>query len=164
MKVLKLIFSVLMVLVVIIPQGVNAQDEKAGTKFGVLTCEPIAGSKRNLLIRSSVDIICVYEDGDVQEHYKGESGIGLGIDLSWTSNEVMKWTVLAPSSDVSPESFALVGKYYGAKAEASAGVGIQANVLIGGGDKSFTLQPLSLGGQTGIGVAVGLGYLYLEKN
>lgn len=164
MRVLKLVISVFMGLAIIFPQGINAEDEKAGAKFGVLTCEPVAGSKRNLLIRSSVDIICVYEDGDVQEHYKGESGIGLGIDLSWTSNEVMKWTVLAASSDISPDNFALSGKYYGAKAEASAGVGVQANVLIGGGDKSFTLQPLSLGGQTGVGVAAGLGYLYLEKN
>jgi len=164
MNAFKQLYFVLMISAVIFPQGVYAQDEKSGAKFGVLTCEPIAGSKRNLLIRSSVDVICVYEDGDVQEHYKGESGIGLGIDLSWTSNEVIKWAVVAPSSDLRPDNFALVGKYYGAKAEASAGVGLQANVLVGGGDKSFTLQPVSVGGQTGIGVAAGLGYLYLEKN
>ena len=35
-------------------------------------------------------------------------------------------------------------------------------MLIGGGKKSFTLQPLSLTGSTGLGVASGLGYLYLE--
>ncbi|MGH8590163.1 MAG: DUF992 domain-containing protein [Gammaproteobacteria bacterium] len=55
-------------------------------------------------------------------------------------------------------------KYTGAKASATAGVGVGANVLIGGGQKSFTLQPLSLTGSTGVGVAGGVGYLYLEPD
>ena len=99
----------------------------------------------------------------VTEKYQGETGIGLGIDLSFKSSETMVWVVIAPSSDVSPGNHALVGKYYGAKAEATIGVGVQANVLVGGGDKSFSLQPVSLGGQTGFGAAGGLGYMYLEK-
>jgi hypothetical protein len=137
--------------------------EGAGAKVGVLTCSQVAGTKRNLLITSSVEVTCTYDGDDgSSEKYVGETGIGLGVDLSWKSEEVVKWVVVAASSDITPNNHALVGKYYGAKAEATAGVGAQANVLVGGGDKSFTLQPLSVGGQTGFGAAAGLGYLYLE--
>lgn len=157
------ICSIVTAVISIAPIVVTAAD--SGTKIGVLTCEPIQGTKRNLLIHSSVQINCAYEGEDgSSEKYKGETGIGLGIDLSWKQEEIIKWVVIAPSTDVSPGNYALAGKYYGAKAEVTAGVGVQANVLVGGGDKSFTLQPLSLGGQTGFGVAAGLGYLYLEAD
>lgn len=145
----------------ILPCTVSAAD--SGAKVGMLTCSQIKGTKRNLLITSSVQVSCKFEGDDgTSENYKGETGIGLGIDLSWKSDEVVKWVVIAASNDVSPNNHALSGKYYGAKAEATAGVGAQANVLVGGGNKSFTLQPVSLGGQTGFGAAGGLGYLYLE--
>lgn len=142
---------------------VHVSAAGGGAKVGVLTCSQVAGTKRNLLITSSTQVTCTYngDDGSA-ENYKGETGIGLGIDLSWKAEEVVKWVVIAASSDVSPNNHALAGKYYGAKAEATAGVGAQANVLVGGGNKSFTLQPLSLGGQTGFGAAGGLGYLYIE--
>lgn len=146
-----------------LPAHVSAADGGSGAKVGVLTCSQVAGTKRNLLITSSVDVTCTYDGDDgSSEKYQGETGIGLGIDLSWKSEEIVKWVVIAASNDISPNNHALAGKYYGAKAEATAGVGAQANVLVGGGDKSFTLQPLSLGGQTGFGAAGGLGYLYLE--
>ena len=137
----------------------------SGAKVGMLTCSQIKGTKTNLLIHSSVQVDCTYQGDDgTSESYKGETGIGLGVDLSWKEDEVVKWVVIAASNDISPNNHALAGKYYGAKAEATAGVGAQANVLVGGGNKSFTLQPVSLGGQTGFGAAGGLGYLYLEAN
>lgn len=167
MKLSKLIVSAICstvaAVIFIVPTVVTAAE--SGAKVGMLTCEQIKGTKINLLIHSSVQINCTYdgEDGS-SEKYKGETGIGLGIDLSWKNEEIVKWVVIAPSNDISPNNHALVGKYYGAKAEATIGVGVQANVLVGGGDKSFTLQPVSLGGQTGFGAAGGLGYLYLEAD
>ena len=147
------------------PATVIAAGGGSGAKVGMLTCEQLAGTKHNLLITSSVEISCTYEGNDgTSESYKGETGIGLGIDLSWKTDEVVKWAVVAASNDVTPNNHALAGKYYGAKAEATAGIGAQANILIGGGNKSFTLQPVSVGGQTGFGAAGGLGYLYLEAD
>jgi len=147
----------------VLPSAVLAAE--SGAKVGMLTCSQIKGTKTNLLIHSSVQVSCTYEGDDgTSESYKGETGIGLGIDLSWKAEEVVKWVVIAASNDISPNNHALAGKYYGAKAEATAGVGAQANVLVGGGNKSFTLQPVSLGGQTGFGAAGGLGYLYLESD
>ena len=42
------------------------------------------------------------------------------------------------------------------------GVGVGANVLIGGFDKSITLQPLSIEGNTGLNVAAGVAMLDLK--
>ena len=44
----------------------------------------------------------------------------------------------------------LAGEYAGAGAEATAGVGIGANVLIGGTGKAFSLQPISVEGEVGL--------------
>jgi hypothetical protein len=166
MKLMKLLVtgvcSVVTAIGIMAPLHLSAA-EGAGAKVGMLTCSQVQGTKRNLLITSSVQVNCTFEGDDgTSESYSGETGIGLGIDLSWKVEEVVKWVVVAASNDVTPNNHALAGKYYGAKAEATAGVGAQANVLVGGGNKSFTLQPVSLGGQTGFGAAGGLGYLYLE--
>jgi hypothetical protein len=74
----------------------------------------------------------------------------------------MQWLVLAPTkSGYGPG--ALAGDYAGASAEASAVVGAGANVLVGGSDRTFTLQPVSVQGQTGVNVAVGVTSFHLES-
>ncbi len=138
------------------------EDTTGGAKIGTLTCTTVPGTHKTLLIRSSVDLDCVYQSGKIEEKYKGETGIALGVDLNIKQDETLVWRVLAPSANVEPGNYALAGKYKGAKASATVGVGVGANVLIGGSKESFTLQPVSLAGSTGVGVAGGLGYLYLE--
>ena len=71
----------------------------------------------------------------------------------------MVWSVLAPSGDL--QRFALAGAYGGASGEASVGAGFGANVLVGGSDRSVALQPLSLQGQTGLNLALGVASLEL---
>ena len=56
------------------------------------------------------------------------------------------------------------GKYFGTKASAAVGVGAGVQVLLGGFDKSFTLQPLAAGGVKGAGASLGIGYLYLQRS
>ena len=53
------------------------------------------------------------------------------------------------------------GTYVGASAEVSAGAGLGANVLVGGGN-SIALQPISIQGQEGLNVAAGIGSIQLE--
>ncbi len=135
-----------------------------GIKLGTLSIEQVPGSRQNLIIRSSVDIKAVFKDESAKtEEYVGEMGISLGIDISYKKDEVLKYIVLSPSSDYKMGSYALEGKYYGADASVSVVGGLSAKVMIGGGKKSFTLQPFALGGNKGIGAAAGLGYLYLQK-
>mgnify|MGYP001820232858 FL=1 len=91
-------------------------------------------------------------------------GYKLGVDLSVKSNEQLAYIVFSPSSNYKTGSYALQGIYVGHKAKASMGVGAGAQILLGGFDKSFTLQPLALEGTEGYGVSAGLGYLYLQKD
>jgi hypothetical protein len=133
-----------------------------GLEVGILTCNVVPGSRVNLLIRSTADVECAYENNGVTEKYQGETGIALGLDLSFRSNEKMAFTVIAAANDVSPGAKALGGKYVGGQVSAAAGLGLGAKALIGGGGKSIGLQPLALETSTGIGVAGGLAFLYIE--
>ena len=51
---------------------------------------------------------------------------------------------------------ALSGTYSGVGAQASAGAGVGANVLVGGTGRAFSLQPVSIEGQTGLNIAGGV--------
>ena len=137
---------------------------QADVKVGVLTCDTVEGSRLNLVIHSTVDVKCVFDDGTTKEHYKGETGIGLGIDLNIKKDATIAFTVLSASEGTAAGSHALVGKYGGAKAAATVGIGAGAAVLVGGGDNSISLQPLALEGSKGLGVEAGLTYLHLEAD
>ncbi len=140
---------------------VQAQE---GFNIGLLKCKTIDGTRVQLLIHSSVGLNCVFETENGKESYKGESGIGLGIDLSWNRVENIAYAVLSASHDYKMGSYSLAGKFVGAKASVTAGIGAGAAVLIGGGAKNITLQPLALEGSTGLGVAGGIGYLFIQAN
>ena len=51
---------------------------------------------------------------------------------------------------------ALAGRFIGASGDVSVGVGVGANVLVEGTRKSVSLQPLSLEGQVGVNLALGV--------
>lgn len=50
----------------------------------------------------------------------------------------------------------------GASGSASFGLGLGANVLIGGSNRTISLQPLSVEGQVGVNLAVGVARLSLR--
>jgi hypothetical protein len=85
----------------------------------------------------------------------------VGVDIGVTGNSTMIWTVLASTNDL-PRG-ALNGSYGGVAADASVGIGGGANALVGGSNKSIVLQPLSVKGQTGINLAVGVAELSLRQ-
>jgi hypothetical protein len=78
----------------------------------------------------------------------------IGVDLGFTREAALLWTVFAPTNVVGPG--ALEGGYAGVSAGAAIGVGLGANALVGGLDNSFAFQPVSLEGQTGLNVAAGV--------
>ena len=65
----------------------------------------------------------------------------------------MVWSVYAPTTR---RFGALAGRYSGASAEATVGAGLGANVLIGGSNRTVTLQPVSVQGQAGLNLALGV--------
>jgi hypothetical protein len=148
--------------IAIMVSSVHAEEQQAGFEVGILKCSVIPGTRVNLLIRTTADVECTFDNRGTIERYRGETGIALGLDLSFKSDEKMAFAVLAVSSDVIPGGYALAGKYLGGQAAAAVGVGLGAKVLIGSGDKNFSLQPLALETSSGIGVSAGIGFLYIE--
>ena len=56
----------------------------------------------------------------------------------------------------------LAGTFAGVTGGAAVGVGVGANVLVGGSDRSIALQPLSIEGSTGLNIALGVAELRLR--
>jgi len=162
---IKLITSILASLIfVLMPATMVQADESSEAKgeIGVVTCDYISGTKVNLLIFSSASFNCVFKHGGVKDYYDGEAGIRLGLDLQWTDQSTMSYTVMASTGKDIDWSQALTGTYTGGKASAAFGIGLGAAVLIGGSSDSVALVPLAIEAGTGFGATAGLGYLSLK--
>jgi hypothetical protein len=132
----------------------------SGVKVGTLTCNVASGW--GFVFGSSKDLHCNFRPNNhMGEHYTGSIS-KFGVDIGYTEGGVLVWGVFAPSSDVRPG--VLQGDYAGATASATVGVGLGANVLIGGLDKSIALQPLSVEGNKGLNVAAGIGAISLKSS
>jgi hypothetical protein len=131
---------------------------QSGVRVGVLTCNVASGW--GLVFGSSKEVNCVFSrDGRDLAHYQGHID-KFGVDVGYTAGGVMVWAVFAPTDGPPPGS--LDGTYGGVTASATAGVGVGANLLIGGSDRSISLQPLSVEGNTGLNVAGGIAGLRLH--
>jgi hypothetical protein len=128
-----------------------------GVNVGTLTCNVASGW--GFVFGSSKDLHCTFRQNNRHaEHYTGTIS-KFGVDIGYTEGGVLVWGVVAPSSDTRPG--ALDGDYVGVSASATVGVGLGANALVGGFDKSFALQPLSVSGNQGLNVAAGVGAISL---
>jgi len=129
-----------------------------GVRVGDLTCNVASGW--GFIFGSSKDLHCTFRpSGHSREHYTGSIS-KFGVDIGYTEGGVLVWGVFAPTSDLRKGS--LEGDYVGASAQASVGVGVGANALTGGFDKSIALQPLSVEGSKGLNVAAGIGSITLH--
>ena len=84
----------------------------------------------------------------------------VGIDIGVVGTGGLAWAVLAPTSGV--PAGALAGTYVGASGDVALGVGVGANVLFGGSNRSFALQPLSVQGSVALEITLGLSALQLQ--
>jgi hypothetical protein len=137
-----------------------ASAQSGGTKVGVLTCK--TSTRIGLILGSHQRMRCSYapDNGARPEYYYGYIN-RLGLDLGVTTGGVLAWGVVAPTEGV-PHG-ALAGEYAGASGSATVGVGVGANALIGGSHRSFALQPLSVQGQVGVNLALGVAGLTLHS-
>lgn len=135
--------------------GVAAQDR---VKAGTLVCDVSAGI--GMIIGSQKGVQCLFNSDPPgpREAYVGTIS-KFGLDIGATSGGQMVWVVYAPTSRVFG---ALAGVYSGATAEATVAVGLGANALVGGSDRTVALQPLSVTGQTGLNLAAGVALLELR--
>ena len=133
-----------------------ANAAPAGVRVVDLTC--IVASGWGFIFGSSKDLHCTYRGNGHREHYTGSIS-KFGVDIGYTEGGVLIWGVFAPSSDVGKG--ALAGSYVGGSAQATVGIGAGANALVGGFNKSITLQPQKLEGSKGLNVAAGVGSISL---
>jgi hypothetical protein len=137
-----------------------AAEAATQVKVGVLTCsvEPGIG----FIIGSSKDMTCRFKrDGHKSETYQGNIK-KLGIDIGVTGATEIVWLVFS-ASNTKYGSGSLAGTYVGGSAEATLGVGLGGNWLIGGSRKGFALQPWSIQGQVGLNYSVAFSGLTLSK-
>ena len=128
-------------------------------KVGVLSCDISAGL--GLIVGSQRSVRCLFtpDRGGPREVYSGIIS-RVGVDLGVTAGGHMVWAV--HSEFWGGQGGALAGDYAGASGEASVAVGLGANVLVGGSNRSVALQPISVQGQVGLNVAVGVAQLSLR--
>ena len=127
-------------------------------KAGLLTCDVSGGI--GLIIASQKQVSCVYAPDlpGPQEAYVG-SFSRFGLDIGVTGGGVMVWAVF---TDTTRGPGFLAGDYVGASGEVSFVAGLGANVLVGGSNRTVALQPLSVSGDVGINLALGIGDLSLR--
>lgn len=136
-----------------------AAQQAGGTKVGVLTCKTSASL--GLIVGSHQKLRCSFSpDNGPAENYVGHVN-RLGLDLGVKAGGAMAWGVFAPTSGL--HHGALAGTYVGGSGSASLGVGVGANALIGGSHRSIALQPLSVEGQVGVNLALGVAGLTLRS-
>lgn len=141
------------------PASAQLEPARSGFEIGRLECT--LAEFRNRIVRSEMTLDCEFLPvvGE-PETYTGRM-TRIGLDLSVRNRFVIVWVVLNPT-EIAYEPGALRGTYVGGTADISLGVGIGANMLVGSGPNSFTLQPLSIAGVLGAGVSLATSRLVLE--
>lgn len=129
---------------------------QAQTRLGTLECNVAGGV--GFVITSSKALSCAYTgtDGLVEKYTGTISKFGLNVGI--TGPGKMVWGVFAPAK-FTPG--ALQGNYIGASASVTTGVGLGANALVGGLNRSISLQPLSVQVQSGVDLSAGVGAMEL---
>jgi hypothetical protein len=135
-----------------------AMSDDGGVKVGILSCRVEGGA--GFLIGSAKGVDCVFNPsgGRPNERYTGSIG-RFGLDIGITNDAVIGWAVFAPGRT---KQGALKGSYTGVGAEATIGVGLGANVLVGGFRQTINLQPISVQAQTGLNAALAVTSLTLR--
>ena len=126
-------------------------------KVGTLTCNISGGI--GMVIASQKTMACSFAPTKGKNEVYVKAINKFGLDVGATTQVQMVWAVYAPTSR---KVGALAGSYAGASAEATVGAGVGTNVLVGGSNRTISLQPVSLQGQTGLNLAVGVSGLELR--
>lgn len=134
---------------------VSAQPLKV--EVGVLEC---GGTTTSFVVGSVTELRCVFKSSAGGSEPYSATIRRVGLDIGINEKTVVAWAVFAPTRQAGPND--LRGNYGGVAASATVGVGLGANVLIGGSGNTIALQQVSVQGQTGIGIAAGIAGLELR--
>ncbi|MFO1107554.1 MAG: DUF992 domain-containing protein [Bradyrhizobium sp.] len=132
--------------------------QTAKVQVGVLECR--GGASVGFIVGSVTNLGCVLRAAGQPDDFYVATIRKVGLDLGITQESALAWGVFAPVNRLGPGD--LAGDYAGAQGSATLGVGVGGNVLVGGSNNSIALQPLSVQGQVGVGIAAGLESLELR--
>lgn len=140
---------------------VSASAAKAvdTVEVGLLECR---GASQQFIVGSVTELQCLFRpsSGARPQPYVAQIR-RFGVDIGFNQSTVLAWSVFAPTR-VAPGG--LSGNYVGASANATVGVGVGANALVGGSNNTVALQPLSGQAQTGFGVAGGISAMEMRAH
>jgi len=131
---------------------------RSWTQVGMLSCRlnPSIG----FIIAGHQTMECRF----TQERFPPQAYEGalntVGLDIGISAGGVLGWAVLAPTAGA--PAGALAGEYVGASGDIGVGLGVGANVLVGGSGRTFALQPVSLEGSVALNVTLGVSALKLR--
>jgi hypothetical protein len=138
--------------------SVRAQQPMQRVQVGVLECR--GGSSIGFIVGSVTNLGCVLRVSGAPDDSYVATIRKVGLDIGITQESALAWAVYAPVARLGPGD--LSGNYGGAQGSASIGVGLGGNVLVGGSANSIALQPLSVQGQVGLNLALGVEGLELR--
>jgi uncharacterized protein DUF992 len=158
-KLQPLLTALLAIIAAVLSTAADVRAQPSWTQVGVLDCRlaPTVG----LLIASRQEMSCRFTHSRPlpPENYVGAMTT-IGLDVGVIAGGALAWAVFSPTQG-SPFG-GLAGSYVGASGEVSAGIGVGANVLIGGSARSVALQPFSVEGTAGLSFQLGLSDLELR--
>jgi hypothetical protein len=137
-----------------------AQAPQSWAQAGGLSCK--VNPNIGFIIAGHQPMECLFTPSipsDPPQAYDGAiNTVGLNVGIS--AGGVLGWAVFAPTSGV--PAGALAGDYVGVSGDIGLGVGVGANVLLGGSGRTVALQPLSLQGSVAVNVVLGVSSLSLR--
>jgi hypothetical protein len=139
------------------PVVARAQTPQA-VQLGVLTCR--GGADIGFIVGSVTHLRCALTAAGQPNQGYVATIQKIGLDIGITEDTNLVWAVFAPVTFAGPAD--LTGHYAGVEGGASFVVGLGANVLVGGSQNSFALQPVSVNGSVGIDISAGFESLDLQ--
>ena len=139
--------------------GPAASQAPTWTQTGMLSCKLNPSIGFVIFGHQSMECRFVPSVPGPPQFYEGALNT-VGIDIGIVGTGGLAWGVLAPTAGI--PAGALAGTYVGASGDIAVGAGVGANLLVGGSNRSFALQPLSVEGSVALNVALGLSALQLR--
>jgi hypothetical protein len=124
----------------------------SNTQLGMLRCDTSIGIGEILVRKQKMACTFTHTNGQI-ENYTGTIH-QYGVEIGMVKEGHLAWAVFAGSP--ASGTGLLAGKYGGVDASAAVGIGLGADVLVGGTGKALSLQPLAVEGEPGIGIAAGV--------
>jgi hypothetical protein len=150
---------VILVLPLVFAFPASAQAPGNWTQAGMLRC--VVNPSIGFIIAGHQSMECTFTQNAPipPQAYQGALNM-IGLNIGISAGGVFGWAVLAPTVGI--PAGALAGEYVGASGDIGLGLGVGANVLVGGSARTVALQPVSLEGSVAVDVALGVSALKLR--